>query len=49
MQNNLRQIAEGPELDILQKKILNLANESRVPVDTLTNSFVRYDKVVKEM
>lgn len=49
MQNNLRQVAEGPELDVLQKKILKLANDSRVPVDELTNSFVRYDKVVKAM
>ncbi len=49
MQNSLRQVAEGPELDILQKKILKLANDSRVPVDTLTSAFVRYDLVIKAM
>jgi len=49
MQNSLRQIASGDELDILQKKILKLANDSRVPVDSLTNSFVRYDKVIRAM
>lgn len=49
MQNRLSQIADSEALPILQKKILSLANDSRVPVDTLTSAFVRYDKVIQSM
>lgn len=49
MQNSLRQISSGGDLEALQGRILKLANDSRVPVDSLTNSFVRYDKVIKAM
>lgn len=49
MQNALRQVAEWKELDILQKKILETANNARVPVDSLTKSFVRFDLINKQL
>lgn len=49
MQNSLKLVSEWKELDILQKKILDTANNSRVPVDALTKSFVRFDLVNKQL
>lgn len=49
MQNALRQVAEWDELDILQQKILKVANNARVPVDSLTKSFVRFDLINKQL
>lgn len=49
MQNTLSQVAQGKELEILQNRILKMANETRTPVAELASSFVRYDAVVKSM
>lgn len=49
MQNALRQVASWAELDILQKKILAIANDARVPVDSLTKSFVRFDLINRQL
>lgn len=49
MQNALRQVSSWDELDILQKKILSVANNARVPIDDLTKAFVRFDLVNKKL
>lgn len=49
MNNSLKQVSEWKELDFLQKKILETANNSRVPIDSLTKSFVRFDLVNKQL
>lgn len=46
MTNTLKQVTKSEEdLVKLQKELLDVANRSRVPVDSLTKSFVRFDKV----
>lgn len=46
MQNSLRQVSKTEEdLNKNQKKMLELANDARVPIEDLTKSFVRFDKI----
>lgn len=49
MRNALSQVAQWDELDQLEQKILKTANNSRVPIDALTQSFVRFDMTNKQM
>ena len=49
MQNQIAQIAEWDDIDKIQNKLFNLANEARVPIDSLTSSFVRFELVNKNI
>lgn len=46
MQNAIRQVTSSEsQLNIIQQKLLETANNARVPIDALTKSFVRFDLV----
>lgn len=49
MQNQIAQVAEWGDIDKIQNKIAELANNSRVPIDSLTSSFVRFELVNRQI
>ncbi len=49
MQNQISQIAEWDDIKKIQNQLFDLANEARVPIDSLTSSFVRFELVNKNI
>lgn len=49
MENKVKQIAEWDAIPALQKRIFEMAQSSRAPVDELTSAFVRFDLINKQL
>jgi phage-related minor tail protein len=49
LQNRLKQVAEGEQLDQLQEKIFEGANSARVSVEEYASAFLRFDLVNKQL